>query len=202
MTTFNNNGLPTQFGFLLLNDFTLLSLSAAVEPLRMANRICGQEHYTWRTFSETGGPATSSGGIVINVESSIENTVVLETLDAVIVCGGNRVEKNTSEAVLKWLRVVSRKGISLGAICTGSYVLARAGLLDGYRCSVHWENMAALADLFPEVAVSRSLYTIDRNRYTSSGGASPMDMMLYFISIQCGFDVGSGAADRQLRPSS
>lgn len=196
MDTNTNSGLPTRFGFLLLNDFTLISLSSAVEPLRMANRVCRQDHYAWKTISETGEAVSASDGLSINIDCGIENEDALNALDVVIVCGGRRIEKNTSKPVLKWLKTVNQQGIGLGATCTGSYVLAEAGLLDGYRCSIHWENMAALTDLFPNVAVSRSVFTIDRNRYTSSGGTSPVDMMLHFITAQCGADVSAGVAEQ------
>ena len=196
MDTNTNSGLPTRFGFLLLNDFTLISLSSAIEPLRMANRVCRQDHYAWKTISETGEAVSASDGLSINIDCGIENEDALNALDVVIVCGGRRIEKNTSKPVLKWLKTVNQQGIGLGATCTGSYVLAEAGLLDGYRCSIHWENMAALTDLFPNVAVSRSVFTIDRNRYTSSGGTSPVDMMLHFITAQCGADVSAGVAEQ------
>ena len=196
MDTNTNSGLPTRFGFLLLNDFTLISLSSAVEPLRMANRVCRQDHYAWKTISETGEAVSASDGLSINIDCGIENEDALNALDVVIVCGGRRIEKNTSKPVLKWLKTVNQQGIGLGATCTGSYVLAEAGLLDGYRCSIHWENMAALTDLFPNVAVSRSVFTIDRNRYTSSGGTTPVDMMLHFITAQCGADVSAGVAEQ------
>ncbi|HJP51415.1 MAG TPA: GlxA family transcriptional regulator [Pseudomonadales bacterium] len=196
MTNFNCNGLPVRFGFLLLNRFTLLSLSSAVEPLRMANRICQQEHYSWKTIAENGVSVVASDGIVVNVDCDCSAKGVLADIDILIVCGGDHVDKEVSDEILKWLRMVARKGISLGAVCTGSYVLAKAGLLDDYRCSIHWENMAVLSELFPNVAVSRSLYAIDRDRFTSSGGTSPVDMMLYIISIQCGGDVSSSIADQ------
>lgn len=196
MNTTTNNELPTRFGFLLLNDFTLISLSSAVEPLRMANRMCRKDYYTWKTISETGKVVSASDGLRVNVDCDIEDEKSMTDLDVVIVCGGIHIERNTSKPVAKWLRAVNQNGIGLGAICTGSYVLAEAGLLDGYRCSIHWENMAALSDLFPNVAVSRSVFTIDRNRYTSSGGTSPVDMMLHLITAQCGADVSAGIAEQ------
>jgi len=187
---------PTKFGFLLLNDFTLISLSAAVEPLRMANRICDKDIYSWQTFSETGESVSASDGLSIDVNHAIDDKQAWSGLDVMVICSGRRVERNTSRPVLASLREYDRAGIGLGAICTGSYVLAEAGLLDGIRCSIHWENMAALADLHPEVVVSRNVFTINDNRYTSSGGTTPIDMMLHIITERCGMEVSAGVAEQ------
>lgn len=189
-------GLPKKFGFLLINDFTLISMSSAVEPLRMANRIVGKDVYGWRTISEAGDCVEASDGLSVIADYRISDIDVLSDLDAVIVCGGRRIHNQATDTVLRWLRTASQAGIALGAICTGSYVLARAGLLDGYRCSVHWENLTAMTDTFPNTSVTRSMYTIDRDRYTCSGGTAPVDMMLYFISRTCGADISAGVAEQ------
>ncbi len=171
-------------------------MSSAIEPLRMANRICDNPVYSWKTFSETGEAVTASDGLSVNVDSSINDPRAIDNLDVVIVCGGWNVEQNTSTAVIRWLRAISQTGIGLGSTCTGSYVLASAGLLDGYRCSIHWENIGALTDLFPKVHVSRSVYTLDRDRFTCSGGTSPVDMMSHFIRAKCGPEVSAGVAEQ------
>lgn len=195
-----NNGAtkssPTRFGFLMINDFTLISMSSAIEPLRMANRVCGENIYEWRTLSESGAGVTSSTGLSINVDLGIGDKNALRGLDAVILCGGWNIEQNSSPTILRWLKSAKQKGIALGSTCTGAYVLAQAGLLDGYRCSVHWENIASLTDLFPGVHVARGVYTIDRDRYTCSGGTSPVDMMLRFIRDRCGTTVSAGVAEQ------
>ena len=99
MNSLTKKNLPTRFGFLLVNDFTLISLSSAVEPLRMANRISKSETYTWKTISETGQSVTASDGLCVNVDCGIADEEALQTLDAIIVCGGRQVEKNTSKAL-------------------------------------------------------------------------------------------------------
>ena len=190
------NDLPTRFGFVLVRDFTLISMSSAVETLRMANRICKQDIYQWRTISEDGEAVSSSDALSVNVDDSIDSEDLLRDIDAVIVCGGRRIEDHSSEPVLRFLRKAAHSGVALGATCTGSYLLARAGLLDGFRCSVHWENITTMTDVFPEVRITRRIYTIDRNRYTSSGGTAPIDMMLYFVRNQCGAEVSAGVADQ------
>jgi len=196
MNKTKTNNLPSRFGFLLLNDFTLISLSSAIEPLRMANRIGGEDDYAWKTLSITGDAVYASDGLSVNVDNGIQDENVLGDLDAIIVCGGRRVVDNTSKPLSAWLRSVDKQGIGLGAICTGSYVLADAGMLDGYSCSIHWENLAALKDRFPHITVSKNIFTIDRDRFTSSGGTTPVDMMLHIISMQSGPDVSAGIAEQ------
>ncbi len=187
---------PTRFGFLLVNDFTLISFSSAIEPLRMANRICNSDVFSWQTISASGEQVSASNGLCVNVDYAIEDARSLQSVDALIVCGGKRIEKNISKPLVKFLRSAKRMDIDLGAICTGSYLLADAGLLEGFRCSIHWENMATLSDSFPDVAVTRSIFTIDRGRYTSSGGTTPVDMMLYFIKKKCGAQVSTKVAEQ------
>lgn len=162
----------------------------------MANRISGKQFYSWRTIGESGDDVVASDGLSINADYSINNPDVLSELDIVIVCGGRRIEKSTTEPVVRWLRSVSKRRISLGAICTGSHILAKAGLLDGYRCSVHWENISAVSDMYPKVSVGRSVFTIDRDRMTCSGGTSPIDLMLYLVRRQLGADVSAGVAEQ------
>jgi len=196
MTSNIQRQLPTRFGFLLIDDFTLISMSSAIETLRMANRLARQDIYRWKTISAEGGAITASDGLSVIADCTIADEVSLKDADAIIVCGGRRVESNTTDPVIRWLKKASQSGLALGSVCTGSYLLAKAGLLDGYRCSIHWENIAALTDMFPRVQVRQSVYTIDRNRYTSSGGTAPIDMMSYFVQRQCGAEITAGVAEQ------
>lgn len=192
----DTNKLPTRFGFLLLEDFTLISMSSAIETLRMANRLMRQDTYAWRTLSEDGSAVVASDGLSINVANSIDDEGALADIDAVVVCGGRRVERFASDAVIRFLKKCSRERLHLGSTCTGTYVLARAGLLNGYHCSTHWENYASLTDTFPSVVVRRSIYTFDRDRFTCAGGTAPIDMMLNFVRRQCGAEISAGVAEQ------
>ncbi len=195
MPTADPQKLPTAFGFLLVDDFTLISMSSAIETLRMANRLSGNEVYRWVTLSIDGEPVTASDGVSVNVNFAACDDA-LATLDTIIVCGGRRIAERVGDDHFRWLKHCARQGLALGSTCTGSYALARAGLLDGYRCSVHWEMISALSDLCPAVRVSRNIYTIDRDRFTSSGGTSPIDMMLNFVRRQCGAEISAGVAEQ------
>ena len=195
MTNTEPRMMPTCFGFLILDEFTLISVSSAIETLRMANRVAEAEVYRWRMISESGGSVSASDGLSVSADFAIGDDRCRE-LDAVIACGGERVEHKCGKQLLHWLRGCAARGLALGSTCTGSYLLAKAGLLDGYRCSVHWEEYAALSEQFPKIAVGRSVYTIDRDRFTSSGGTAPMDMMLYFVRRQLGAQISAEVADQ------
>ena len=111
------------------------------------------------------------------------------------VCGGIGIQGTVTGELVKWLRSQARYSKRLGGICTGSWVLARAGLLDGYECSVHWEWLAAMQEAFPRVQLSTSLFTLDRDRLTSSGGTAPLDMMLHLIGRDHGHELSAAISD-------
>lgn len=161
----------------------MIAFASAVEPLRMANRLSGKELYGWCTVTYDGSPVTASNGLRVPPDGAITDT---SSLAALFVCGGIDIQHTCDKALLFTLRKLAGQGLPLGALCTGSYVLARANLLDGYRCTIHWENMAGMREEFPNIVVSPDLFELDRDRYTCSGGTAALDMMLYLISEQQG----------------
>ncbi len=173
-----NSCSATHVGFLLLKHYTLISLAAAVEPLRMANQLAGKKLYQWTLVTDDGEPVTASDGIRTLPDSSIADAPLM---DAVLVVGGIDVAHSYSETELDWLRGLDIKGVQLGGICTGAFVLAEANLLDDQECSVHWECMTALQELHPKVSCNNQLFTVERRRLTCTGGTAPLDMMLNII---------------------
>lgn len=186
------NRLPQSIGFLLLDNFTLISLASAVEPLRMANQLSGKELYRWFTVTHTGQSVAASDGLQISPDASFDTA---PSLDAVVVCGGVDIQHSVTREHLHWLQAQARHGRQIGAVCTGSWALAKAGLLDGYDCSVHWECLAAMQEAFPRTTVTTRLFSIDRNRHTASGGTAPMDLMLHLIGAQHGRELAAAISD-------
>lgn len=185
--------LPQRIGFVLIPRFSMIAFTAGVEPLRLANRAAGKTLYVWKLLSVDGAPVAASNGIVLTPEASIEQA---GELDAVVVCSGIDVQHFSDKRLTSWLRVMDRKGLDLGALCTGAHILARAGLLDGHHCTIHWENLASFAEDFPELEVTPELFEIDRNRFTCSGGTAAIDMMLNVISLQHGYELAAQVADQ------
>ncbi|WP_198150019.1 GlxA family transcriptional regulator [Castellaniella caeni] len=171
------------YGFLLVPGFTLIGFSSAVEPLRMANLANGHPLFRWSTISLDGAPVRASNDVPIQPDHALDQT---PALDALFVCGSNPIPSRIDSHCLNWLRHRARHGTVLGGICTGSYWLARAGLLNGYRCTLHWEDTERLLSDFPEIIVSKRIYEIDRDRYTCSGGIAPVDLMVALIGLRTG----------------
>ncbi|MBB3062000.1 GlxA family transcriptional regulator [Microbulbifer rhizosphaerae] len=177
------NTQPYRVGFLLIQNFTLVALATSIEPLRMANQLSGTELYTWQLLSVDGETVVASDGISIAPDASIADK---KPFDIVIVVGGVDITRSFTRKETLWLQSMAQKHVMLGAVCTGAYVLASAGLLDGYNCSAHWECLPALQERFPKVNWTNRLYTLDRDRMTCTGGGVPMDMMLSLMTRQHG----------------
>lgn len=184
---------PITFCFLLVDNLSMMSLSSAIEPLRSANRLLGRNVFDWRLCSVDGQPITASNGIVLAAQP-VEKT--LGGAHALFICGGMRIEPDKERPYVAALRLAAHRGLIVGALSTGTHFLARAGLLHGYRCTIHWENSAALAEDFPSVEVTGKIYEIDRDRMTCSGGTAAMDMMLRIIADRYGAELASGIANQ------
>ncbi len=175
-----------RFGFLTLPNYSMIACANAIEPLRMANRLTGRPDYGWTMLTLDGAPAEASNGL------SLGPTVALEAagpLDVVLVCGGVDVRQSVGRPIKTALRRLARQGRALGALCTGTFALAEADLLQGYRCAIHWENLSAIREEFPKVDFVNDLYAIDRDRLTCTGGVAPLDMMLHLIAGRFGRDL-------------
>jgi transcriptional regulator GlxA family with amidase domain len=200
--------------FLLIPDFSMIAFTSAIEPLRIANRLAGRQLYAWRLVSRDGGPVPASNGIAIQVDKSIAACEPGGSgpLPVVVLCAGLGSEHYQDKEVFAWLRRWDRRGAPVGALCTGAHVLARAGLLEGHRCTIHWENLPGFVEAFPEIQVTSDLYDIDRTRFTCSGGTAALDLMLHRIALahgdelatkvseQCIVDRIRGPHDRQRMP--
>jgi transcriptional regulator GlxA family with amidase domain len=185
---------PERIGFFVVPQFALMGFASAIEPLRSANRLSGRTLYSWHILSKDGrDPVPASNGIAVLPEASIENP---PPLDALVVCAGIDAHLYDDRQVFGWLRRLARKPIEIGGLSLGTYVLARAGLLDGHRCTLHWENLTSFAEAFPDLAVTAELFEIDRDRFTCSGGTAALDLMLHLIGKQHGAALATAVSEQ------
>ena len=183
---------PRRFAFLLTPNLSMIAFASALEPLRIANRVTHRSCYAWTLHSADGAPVRCSNGVEVTVDSGLDEI----DPDAILfVCSGIDAAFAATRHVLNWLRRQNARGVPLGALCTGSYVLAKAGLLNGRRCTIHWESLPAVTEEFPSVQFTSHLFEIDGNRYTCAGGAAASDMMLQIISNDYGEDLSGMVAD-------
>ena len=186
---------PRRFVFVLLNDFTLLSFAGALDALRIANRNFGSDAYDWVLCGEGGESVISSAGPEFKLDMDLEE---LKRDDTVLICSGVNVQSNTTKRMLNWLRREARRGVAIGGLCTAAHVMARAGLLDGKRATIHWENHDSFAEEFDEVELTKSVFVVDGNRMTTAGGTSSIDLMLKLIADDHGEEVANVVADQQI----
>jgi AraC family transcriptional regulator, glycine betaine-responsive activator len=182
-----------KYAFLTLAHYSLIAVSNALEPLRMANRLVGKEVYEWTVVSLDGQAAESSSGLKILPTGALDK---LGAVDILFVCGGVNIREAVSPALLTALRRLADRRVPLGALCTGGYALARAGLLENFRATIHWENLSALREEFPRVLISDQLFTIDRTRFTCSGGTAPLDLMLNLIETKLGSRISQRVSEQ------
>ncbi|MDE2436820.1 MAG: GlxA family transcriptional regulator [Sphingomonadales bacterium] len=186
---------PRSFAFLLVPEFSMMPFTAAIEPLRAANRMAGSALYKWSTLSKDGAPVRASNGATVQVDGMLR---LIGLPDAVVVCAGINAYDHLDADLAAQLRRASSQGAMIGSVCSGSIILADAGLLDGRRCTGHWEDLETLAENYPAVEVTKSIYEIDGARFTCSGGTAPLDLMLGFIAQDFGRDLAAQVADQML----
>lgn len=180
-------------GLVLVPGFPLMSYSAIVEPLRGANHLSGKPLYRWWHASPASGPALASAGTAVVPDFPFGNDD--PELDLAMVCAGGNPAKFNNRATFAWLRRLARRGVIMGGISGGPYILAKAGLLAGHRCTIHWEHAPSFQETFPDISLTRSLFEIDADRITCSGGISALDLMITLITRDHGRELAAAVGD-------
>ncbi len=197
---------PRRFVFVLLPEFTMLCFAAAVESLRIANRMANRPLYSWLITGEADAAAGPEAPIVVNCSAGVSFKLdcplpELTRDDTVMICGGIDIQRATTKRLLNWLRREARRGITLGGLCTAGFTLAKAGLLEGKKATIHWENQDSFAEEFDEVNLTKSVFVIDGNRMTTAGGTSSIDLMLKVIANDHGEELAGAVADQLIYSS-
>ena len=192
----HNGGLPRSIGFLLLPGFSMLAFFSALEPLRSANRLLGRRHHGWRIYTPDGSPAQASCGMTVPADARATAASGQDDPSCLIVISGFDPWPPPDRRLKNWLRGLDRRGVTLGAVDTGAFLLASANLLGNVRTVVHWESAGALLEMFPELTLSENLYEIQGRRFLCAGGAAVLDMMIALLERTHGAALAAGVADR------
>ena len=184
---------PETIGFLLAPKYSMMAFVSALEPLRVANRLGGRELYRWEIVSRDGAPVAASNNLALVADHAIDRG---GRYSSVVVCSSFEPEASYDILVGQWLKGLDRAGVALGSIDTGSFLLAWAGLLDGYRATTHWESLDSFAEQFPRIDVGSGLFIIDRSRFTCAGGTAALDMMLHLIRLRHGHQLAAAVSEQ------
>ena len=189
---------PRKFVFVLMENFTLLSFSSALDALRIANRMSGKKLYDWTFIGENEEFVTCSAGTQFKLDSTL---IELHRDDTILLCGGTAIQESTTKKLIGWLRREARRGLVIGGLCTAAYPMAKAGLLDEKKATIHWENQDSFAEEFLEVELTKTVFVCDGNRYTTAGGTSSIDLLLKIIADDHGEELANAVADQMIYSS-
>jgi transcriptional regulator GlxA family with amidase domain len=160
--------------------------------LRAANLFAGKTLYRWIHISHKGDAVSSSSDAAVTCAARIGDEL---DLDLLLVCAGGNPAQFAHRPTLAWLRRLAQRGLRIGGVSGGPFILARAGIMGGHRMTIHWEHAQALAEEFPDLILTRARYVIDRNRLTCAGGVAPLDMMHALIAERHGHDLATRTSD-------
>lgn len=174
---------PLTLAALVLPQASILEVASVLDPMRAANRHLGREAYRWRILSPDGGPVPLTCGIDLPATGPLS---AVTNADILMVIAGYRQSQVATAPLIRELRRLAPRFALIGGIDAGPWVLARAGLLDGHRATVHWEDLEDLAAAHPSIDVLPDRFVIDRTRATAGGAAPAQDLMLHLIALRHG----------------
>jgi transcriptional regulator GlxA family with amidase domain len=185
-----------KIGFLLIDGFAMMSYASVAEPFRAANVLAGRRLYEWQHISTGDSVVRASNGAQLSADARAGDEL---GLDLLLVCAGGNPAGFDDPRILVWLRYLATRGVRIGGVSGGPYILAHAGLLDGYRCTIHWEHRPAFIEAFPKLLVQHGLYVIDRDRLTCAGGTAGLDLAIELIAADHGPSLAAMVGDWYLR---
>jgi len=160
--------------------------------------MSGKTLYEWTFIGENEGVVSCSAGTQFKLDNSL---IELHRDDTVLLCGGTSIQEATTKKLIGWLRREARRGLTIGGLCTAAYPMAKAGLLDEKKATIHWENQDSFAEEFLEVELTKTVFVCDGNRYTTAGGTSSIDLLLKIIADEHGEELANAVADQMIYSS-
>src|SRR6201996_4756816 len=180
-----------RIGFVVYDGFQSMSF-AALSVFESATVMLGKPVYEMHFISEQGGLVRSSTGMVMDEKPFGETGY-----DTVIVGGGASILEHAPAGLLDFIRKAAKTSRRIASICTGSFILAEAGLLDGKRATTHWAYARELQTRFPEVKMEEDrIFIIDGNVWTSAGMTAGIDLALAMAEKDLGADAAHEIAQK------
>ncbi|MEQ1952841.1 GlxA family transcriptional regulator [Mesorhizobium sp. CN2-181] len=191
LSIFQPERTPLSVTFLILSGSSIMCVASAIDPLRAANRVTGETLFDWKIVSVDGTPPVTTSGLPVAVSGRFDPTV---RTDMLAIIGGFGSRDHGAPALLSGIRRVARSARACGGIEAGSWLVARAGLLEGRAATTHWEDMEDFAAAFPGADVRPDRYVIDGPAFTAGGASPTFDLMLHLIRSRLGMAVALDVA--------
>lgn len=191
------NNAKHKVGFYLADSFNSLPMVAALEPLRIANRVSKDKLFQWSFITDDGEAVKASNDILHDADYSIDSP---PEIDILVVIGPFFISDITNDKLINWVQEQHKQSKTIIGLESGCHVLALAGLLEGKKCTTHWEHREEYKSYWPEHDVSNDIYEMEDNIFTCSGGAAPLDMMLYLIEQIYEHELAASVADCMIHP--
>ena len=160
--------------------------------------MSGKKLYDWTFIGENEEFVSCSAGTQFKLDTTL---IELHRDDTILLCGGTTIQESTTKKLIGWLRREARRGLVIGGLCTAAYPMEKAGLLDGKKATIHWENQDSFAEEFLEVELTKTVFVCDGNRYTTAGGTSSIDLLLKIIADDHGEELANAVADQMIYSS-
>ena len=160
--------------------------------------MSGKKLYDWTFIGENEEFVSCSAGTQFKLDTTL---IELHRDDTILLCGGTTIQESTTKKLIGWLRREARRGLIIGGLCTAAYPMAKAGLLDEKKATIHWENQDSFAEEFLEVELTKTVFVCDGNRYTTAGGTSSIDLLLKIIADDHGEELANAVADQMIYSS-
>ena len=181
--------------FIVVPRFNITTLITMIETLRIANYLAPSSTFSWEVASFDGSKITASNGMTATIKTANDN---LRSAEFVFILGSWGTEHYHNQKLTAWLRKRARAGERICGVELGSYIVARAGLLDGKSATIHWSWLNGFKENFDRVEVEESLFTLDSKVMTCSGGLAGVDLMLRLIEEINGSSFSGEIADQML----
>lgn len=189
---------PHHLAFVVLPEFSHMSLALAIEPLFVANWLTQEQLFRWSILSLDGLSVRASNGQCLPVDGALGENGNYQIV--IVVASFNSQSHASDMRLLNWLKKMARFGVTIGAIETGSEILAAAHLLDDQIAAIHWDNLEGFSERYPRVSAQVQLYTITHDRMTCAGSTATLDMMLHWLGNMAGAELASEVAQHFLMP--
>src|ERR1700677_3504001 len=172
-------GSTRKVAFLLLPEFSHLGIAAATEPLFIANWLAQRTEFDWKLISADGQPVRASNGRCVAVDGDLALAADCKTVFVLASFDSDRSVRE--RGVVRWLKRIARFGVEIGGIENGSLMLAEAGLLNGHRVAVHWDNAIGFQEHYPKTRAVTRLFVRNDGRITCAGASAILDLMIAWI---------------------